>query len=182
MTTEVTSDRAAKRRDALSRLHSQRGNRMIPRPLAGFEDEAETPKLDPFLRRSESTGGPMGNRLSPTDVKQFLRASRQDRHASETPGDQPTPESLAGTLGAWQELLAEVGAGNLTDNFSRWLGGVSPQFGISSTPTEELVALREQIRLREKALEALLKLTHHELEELEVQIASQSAWDAKNGS
>jgi hypothetical protein len=50
-----------------------------------------------------------------------------------------------------------------SENLFKWLGRVSPEFGVSSTSVEELEHLHEEISFRERALEALLKFTREEL-------------------
>ena len=123
--------------------------------------------------------GEGGDSASEEEVKRVLEEARKKSKAKKT--DQAAETSGAGDLpdgivSGWQSLLEQAGTNNFPENFFKWLGGVSPEFGISSTSIEELERLHEDISFRERALEALLKFTRQELVELESQIHAKKSF------
>jgi hypothetical protein len=166
--TSLSVERAERRRAAMERLQSQRGSRIrAPKEWKSTGDFFAN-RLEAFLRQREG-GGPAPSE----DVKTVLEEAKRKSKAKKTDPIAETSRignSTDGMVLGWQSLLEQAEANNFPENFFKWLGGVSPEFGISSTSIEELERLHEDISFRERALEALLKFTRQELVELESQI------------
>jgi hypothetical protein len=168
MRRSLSGERAEKRQAALERLRSQRGTRTRAPKEWKSTGDFFADRLEPFLRQRRS-----GDSASEEEVKRVLEEARKKSKAKQT--DQAAKISEVGDLpdrivSGWQSLREQAGPNNFPENFFKWLGGVSPEFGISSTPIEELERLHEDISFRERTLEALLKFTRRELVELESQI------------
>jgi hypothetical protein len=174
MRRSLSEERAEKRQSALERLRSQRGSRIrAPMEWKGTGDFFAH-RLEPFLRQREG-GGP----APAEDVRAVLEEARKKSRSKKT--DEAAKISRIGDspdriVSGWQNLLEQAGTNNFPENFFKWLGGVSPEFGLSSTSIEELEHLHEDISFRERALEALLKFTRQELAELESQIHAKKSF------
>jgi hypothetical protein len=161
---ELSGERAEKRRAAMERLRTKRGSRIrTPKEWKSTGDFLAD-RLEPFLRQREGEGP-----ASAEEVKTVLQEARKKSRAKKT--DQAAETSKTGDLpdgivSELRNLLEQAGTNNFAENFFKWLGGVSPEFGVSSTSIEELERLHEDISFRERALEALLKFTRQELVEL----------------
>ena len=118
---------------------------------------------------------PPPRKRSKKSLKKPGKRARQKRRdqAAETSESGDPPD---GVLSGWQSLPEQAGTNNFPENFFKWLGGISPEFGISSTSIEELERLHEDISFRERALEALLKFTRQELVELKSQIHAKKSF------
>jgi hypothetical protein len=174
MRSSLSGERAEKRQSALERLRSERGSRIrAPMEWKGTGDFFAH-RLEPFLRQREG-GGP----VSAEEIKTVLEEARKKSRAKKTEqaaklsGIGDSPDRI---MSGWQNLLEQAGTNNFPDNFFKWLGGISPEFGVSSTSIEELERLHEDISFRERALEALLKFTRQELAELESQIQAKKSF------
>jgi hypothetical protein len=175
MRRSLSGERAEKRQAALERLRSQRGSRIrAPKEWKSTSDFFAD-RLEPFLRQRRS-----GDSASEEEVKRVLEEARKKKSKAKKT-DQAAKTSEVGDLpdrivSGWQSLREQPGPNNFPENFFKWLGGVSPEFGISSTPIEELKRLHEDISFRERTLEALLKFTRQELVELESQIDAKKSF------
>jgi hypothetical protein len=174
MRRSLSAERAEKRQAALERLRSQRGSRIRPPKEWKTTGDLFAHRLEPFLRRREG-GGPASAEEVKTVVEEARKKGKAKKtdQAAETSGAGDTPD---GIVSGWRNLLEQVGTNNFPESFFKWLGGVSPEFGVSSTSIEELEQLYEDISFRERALEALLKFTRQELAELESQIHAKKSF------
>lgn len=174
MRSPLSEERAEKRQAALERLRSHRGSRIRAPKEWKTTGELFAHRLEPFLRQREVEGP-----ASAEEVKTVLEEARKKSKAKKT--DQAAETSRAGDLpdgivSGLRNLLEQAGTNNFPENFFKWLGGVSPEFGVSSTSLEELERLHGEISFRELALEALLKFTRKELAELESQIHAKKSF------
>jgi hypothetical protein len=173
MRRSLSEERAEKRQSALERLRSQRGSRIRAPKEWKSTGDFFAHRLEPFLRKREG-GGPAPAEDVKTVLEEAKKKSKAKKNqAAETSGAGDSPE---GIVSGWQNLLEQAGTNNFPENFFKWLGGVSPEFGVSSTSIEELEHLHEDITFRERALEALLKFTRKELAELESQIHAKKSF------
>jgi hypothetical protein len=174
MRCSLSEERAEKRQAALQRLRSQRGSRIRAPKEWKTTGDFFAHRLEPFLRQRRG-----GDFASEEEVKKILEEARKKStakksdQAAETSGVDDSPDRI---MSEWQNLLEQAGTNNFPENFFKWLGGVSPKFGISSTSIEELERLHEDISFRERALEALLKFTRQELVELQSQIHAKKSF------
>jgi hypothetical protein len=174
MSCSLPEERGEKRQAALERLRSQRGSRTHAPNEWKTTGDFFAHRLEPFLRQRRG-----GDSASEEAVKRVLEEARKKSaakkrdQAAETSGTGDPPDGIVSGL---RNLLEQVGTNNFPENFFKWLGGVSPEFGVSSTSLEELERLHDDISFRERALEALLKFTRQELVELESQIHAKKSF------
>jgi hypothetical protein len=170
----LSVERAEKRQAAMERLHSKRGSRIrAPKEWKSAGDFFAY-RLEPFLRQ-RGGGGPASAEEVKTVLEEARRKTKSEK-TSQAVETSRTGESADGIVPGWQSLLEQAGTNNFAESFFKWLGGVSPEFGVSSTSIQELERLHEDISFRERALEALLKFTRQELVELESQIHAKKSF------
>jgi len=159
-----------KRLAALERLRAQKGSLRRGVRAADNQNEINAEYFEPFVRRRHVADPASGDRVSITELKGFLEEFKKQKRAKKAAEASKPPTSNAVSAGLWQDLLEQAKGRNFGETFFRWLGGVSIDAGLSATPVEELERLQEEVGFRKRALEAMLSLTNHELEELEAQI------------
>ena len=166
---------SAKRLAALERLRAQRGSlRRSVKTAVDNQTEINAEYFEPFVRRREVAEPSQGDRVPTKELKGFLenfKKQKRERKAAAKASDETAPAAA----GVWQSLLDQAKDQDFGQAFFRWLGGTAIDLGVSSTPVEELERLHEEAAFRQRALEAMLKLTNHEIEELEAQIQAKKS-------
>ena len=164
-----------KRLVALERLRAQKGSLRRGVRSTDNQNEINAEYFEPFVRRRHVADPASGDRVTVKELKGFLEEFKKQKRAKKAAEASKGPASNAVSGGAWQDLLEQAKGRNFGETFFRWLGGVSIDFGLSATPVEELERLCEEVDFRKRALEAMLNLTNHELEELEAQIQAKKS-------
>jgi len=166
---------SAKRQAVLERLRSNKG---LPRKVikeSGSSGKQAALYFEPFVRRKEPAES--GERIPIQELEGILdEAKKQRRERSlEKPPQDRVVEASSEMSGGLMGLVEHARELNFSESFFRWLGSAPLDLGISSTPVEDLEKLLLEVRFRRKALQAMLKLTERELEQLEMQIQSKKS-------
>ena len=163
---------AAKRQAVLERFRSNKGlQRKIVEESGSFGKHAAL-YIEAFVRRKEPAEA--GDRIPIQELEGILdEAKKQHRERSR---ERPPQDRVVGAgsemSGGLMGLVQQGRELNFSETFFRWLGGTPLDLGISSTSVEDLEKLLVEVRFRRKALQAMLKLTEHELDEVKLEIQS----------
>lgn len=162
----------ARRAAVLEQMRAQRGAQRRASRDSEDHNELLAGYFEPFVRHKEN-GPAAGTPVTIPELTDFLEKFRKDKKESKLNKAPETPVASATAPAAptgWQGLLEEADAMNYTQTFGKWLSAIPLDTGICSTPIPELEQLRSEVAFREKALEAILKVTRTELEALESQL------------
>lgn len=170
------ADDAARRQEVLAHYRARRGALRRTRADAESATAFMAERLEPFLRRRDVDPDAPEARLPAAEVRTLIEEAGTKRRATRAEKlGEPADAASEGIGADWKSLIEQASSGSFSETFVRWLGGVSPELGVTTTSIEDLERLHAETAFRARLLDALQQFTQHELEEIESQLETKKA-------